>query len=216
MNDLQKITPPLALLYPDTAKVFFSSQCPAFAELLPAELGITTSMVEKRRAEFTHGRHCARSAMQMLGLEAVPILKGPDREPVWPQGIVGSITHTEGAAAAVVARANDLVAIGLDMEVSDPLSSDLISMICLPDENPNHDGTRGKLLFSIKEAIYKCLFPLINEYVDFLEMEVRLDEAAMTFSATPRAARLDKNLIGRIRGRYTSHSSYVISGAWIS
>ena len=71
-------------------------------------------------------------------------------------------------------------------------------------------------LDNIKEAIYKCLFPLINEYVDFLEMEVRLDEAAMTFSAQPRAARLDKNLIGRIRGRYTSHSCYVISGAWIS
>ena len=206
----------IASLYPAVASVHFSRKIPPEAKLLPAELEITSGMVEKRRTEFRHGRYCARTAMQQLGVAPAAIAKGPDREPVWPSGIIGSITHTGSAAAAVVAKSTDLAALGLDMELTEPLTADLISMICLPEENPDKDGTRGKLLFSIKESIYKCLFPLINEYVDFLEMEVVLEEATMTFSARPRAARLDSKLIKSLQGRYIYQSGFVISAAWIN
>jgi len=211
----QHISAALASLYPPAAKVFFSARLPDTATLLTEELKVTSGMVEKRRAEFTHGRYCARSAMQLLDVDAAPILKGPNREPVWPAGLVGSITHTGGAAAAVVAKSTDVLSVGLDMEGIDPLTPDIIAMICLPEENPDRDGTRAKLLFSAKESIYKCLYPLRNEYVDFLEMEVAIDEAAATFAARPRAARLDPQLIARLQGRYIYESHFVISAAWI-
>jgi 4'-phosphopantetheinyl transferase EntD len=215
MPDPKNISFLLDDLYPDPAKTYFSAKRPEIAELLPEEIEFTAGMVEKRRAEFSHGRHCARTAMQRLGIAATAIAKGPDREPVWPAGVIGSISHTHAAAAAVVARSSDMVAVGLDMEGASPLKPDLASMICLPEENPDGDGRRAKLLFSTKEAVYKCLFPLLKEYVDFLEMEIILDEQTLTFSAKPHATRLDPNLIARIRGHYRYHSELVISAAWI-
>ena len=216
MPDHTTIEATLAGLYPATAKTFFSPALPKIAQLLAEEKTVTAGMVEKRRAEFTHGRYCARAALELLGVEAAPIGKGLNREPVWPTGIIGSISHTEGAAAAVVAKSADMISVGLDMEGYAPLQSDLIPMICLPDENPDQDGRHAKLLFSIKESIYKCIYPLVSEYIDFLEMEVFLDSNALTFSARPRAARLDPNLIARIKGRYRVQSQLVISAAWIS
>jgi 4'-phosphopantetheinyl transferase EntD len=216
MPDQTTIETPLTGLYPAAVRTFFSARLPASAKLLPEEMRVTTGMVEKRLAEFTHGRYCARSAMKLLGNRPVPIGKGPDREPVWPGDIIGSISHTEGSAAAAVANSTEMVAVGLDMEGCAPLQADLIPMICLPEENPGQDGAHAKLLFSIKESIYKCLFPLVGEYIDFLEMEVILDGKAQVFSAQPRAARLDTNLIARLQGRYKVHSQLIISAAWIA
>jgi 4'-phosphopantetheinyl transferase EntD len=216
MPDQMTIDAPLTGLYPATVRTFFSARLPDSAKLLAEEIGITIGMVEKRLVEFTHGRYCARSAMKLLSTRPAPIGKGPDREPVWPGGIIGSISHTEGSAAAVVAKSAEMIAVGLDMEAYVPLQSDLIPMICLPEENPDQDGRQAKLLFSIKESIYKCLFPLVGEYIDFLEMEVILDTEAQTFSAQPRAARLDADLIARLQGRYKFHSQLVVSAAWIS
>ena len=215
MPHSQAIAAALAGLYPAEAVTFFSATPRSMTELWPEELEFTSGMVDKRRAEFTHGRYCARSAMKMLGVATAPIRKGPNREPLWPEGIIGSISHTEQAAAAVVAKSSELLAVGLDMEESAPLTAELGAMICLPQENRDQDGARAKILFSIKEAIYKCLYPLINEYVDFLEMEVSLDEQALTYTARPHAKRLDQELVARMQGRYLCHSEYIISSAWI-
>jgi len=215
MPDQMTIEAPLAGLYPATVRTFFSASLPHNAELLAEEISITTGMVDKRLTEFTHGRYCARSAMKLLGTRPEPVGKGPNREPVWPDGIIGSISHTEGSAAAAVAKSAEMIAIGLDMEGCAPLQSDLIPMICLPEENPDKDGRHAKLLFSIKESIYKCLFPLVGEYIDFLEMEVILDTEAQLFSAQPRAARLDADLIARLQGRYKLQPQLVVSAAWI-
>ena len=60
--------------------------------------------VAKRQAEFLAGRLCARAALQQLDhLDCVPAI-GEDRAPVWPARISGSITHSTGHAAAIVAH----------------------------------------------------------------------------------------------------------------
>ena len=105
--------------------------------------------------------------------------------------------------------------LGLDIETAAPLGKDLLPLICLPEENPNNDSERGKLLFSAKEAVYKCIYPLVNEFVDFLEMELTLDTQSQTYKACPRAARLDSDLISRLQGRYTYSAGFVVSAAWI-
>ena len=71
--------------------------------LLPAERAALGQVVDGRRRDFAAGRHCARRALARLVGSPEPILSGPDREPVWPQGIVGSITHCDGYRAAAVA-----------------------------------------------------------------------------------------------------------------
>jgi hypothetical protein len=68
------------------------------------ELRLMASAVPRRRAEFAAGRACARAALRRLGINGWPLLVGSKREPLWPAGVVGSITHTDGLVAAAVSR----------------------------------------------------------------------------------------------------------------
>ena len=72
--------------------------------------------VEVRRREFVTARRCAREALAKLGHAPVPIRSGPMREPQWPAGMVGSITHTIGFRAAAIAPRGVLASVGIDTE----------------------------------------------------------------------------------------------------
>lgn len=69
---------------------------PPGLEPLPEEEPLIAKSVAKRRNEFITVRYCARQALSVLGIPEVPILKGDKGQPLWPDGIVGSMTHTEG------------------------------------------------------------------------------------------------------------------------
>jgi len=86
--------------------------------LHPEEEKISASFgSSKRRAEFSLGRYCARRALSNLELETVPILRNTEsREPYWPKSVRGSITHSEGFAAAAVGLTKDVSGIGIDLE----------------------------------------------------------------------------------------------------
>src|SRR4051794_10899097 len=56
----------------------------------------------KRRREFALGRACARAALKGLGHGDAVIGKSANGAPIWPDGIIGSITHTASYAAALV------------------------------------------------------------------------------------------------------------------
>jgi 4'-phosphopantetheinyl transferase EntD len=127
----------LADLLPPAASVAeaFGDEPPG--TLLAGEEAIVARAVAKRRQEFATGRRCAREALAKLGVPGslgTPILSGPNREPVWPPGIVGSITHCEGYRAAAVAREQDLVSVGIDAEPHGPLPDGVLGMIALPQE----------------------------------------------------------------------------------
>ena len=205
----------LAELFPSGIGSYFSASLPESAMLFPEELTTTSKMVDKRLNEFRHGRYCARAAMSILGIAPEAIPKGSDRAPIWPDGLTGSISHTGAAAAAAVTRVNTFRSIGLDIETSAPLTSDIVAMICRPTENPEKDGNLGKLLFSIKESIYKCLYPITHTYIDFLEMEVRYDMDTKQFVAVSHCANCPAELTQQLAGRFVIDSEYVISAAWL-
>ena len=83
----------------------------------------------RRRAEFTAGRACARTALARLGLPAAPVLAGRAGEPRWPAGVTGSITHCAGYRACAVARTADLAALGIDAEPNAGLPAGLIESV---------------------------------------------------------------------------------------
>ena len=91
------------------------------ATLFPEEEAAIARAVPKRRREFATGRGCARAALNRLGEPPVPILRGPQGAPLWPAGVVGSITHCDGYRAAAVARTSDIATVGLDAEPDKPL-----------------------------------------------------------------------------------------------
>lgn len=60
--------------------------------------------VVKRQAEYYHGRLCARRALQSIGIHDFTVHTGKQREPVWPPGVIGSISHNGEFAVAVAMR----------------------------------------------------------------------------------------------------------------
>lgn len=162
-------------------------------DLLPGEEHAIARAVPARRREFAAGRTCARHAMRALGAPAAPIPQGGDRAPVWPDGLVGSITHTEGWCAAAVARTQDGIrAIGIDVEPAEPLDAALLRMICVEEERellaarPAERGLLGRLIFSAKESAYKSQYVLSRTLIGFHAMHIVLDEPARRFTAVFR------------------------------
>jgi 4'-phosphopantetheinyl transferase EntD len=159
--------------------------------LFPAEEEVVGRAVEKRRQEFTSGRACARRALEQLGLPAGPIPSGERGEPIWPEGTIGSITHCDGYRAAVAARSDELLTVGIDAEPHQPLPERLIDDIAGPQERPRlaelarlEPGVHwDRLLFSAKESVYKAWFPLAQRWLGFEDAVLTLDPGTGTFSA---------------------------------
>jgi enterobactin synthetase component D / holo-[acyl-carrier protein] synthase len=143
----------------------------------------------RRKAEFAAGRTCGRQAMRVLGLPEMPILRGDDRQPLWPEGIVGSITHCDGYCAAAVGRATEFSAIGIDAENNEPLPANVLGAVAFGDELewvhslPPVGVCWDRLLFSIKEAVYKAWYPRERRWLDFDQVSVALDIETTTFEA---------------------------------
>lgn len=164
---------------------------PPDAVLFPEEAALLVRAVDKRRREFTTGRHCARSALAALGVAPVPILPGERGAPQWPAGTVGSITHCAGYRAAAVAHAREVLTIGLDAEPNQLLPDEVLTMVSLPGERARlrdlaaaEPGTCwDRLLFSAKESVYKAWFPLARRWLGFEDAEITINAADGTFEA---------------------------------
>ena len=164
----------------------------------PDEEAALERAVPRRVAEFRRGRACARAALERLGVPACAIAVGKEREPIWPAGVVGSITHGGGLVAAVAARRERIAALGLDVEPAGPLPEGTRGLIVHPSEDAG-DGLE-KVVFSAKESIFKALFPLTGVWLGLLDVIVELDERTGRFRAarapdaaaeTPRLAELE-------------------------
>jgi 4'-phosphopantetheinyl transferase EntD len=146
---------------------------PAF----PDEAAFVARAVPSRQAEFAAGRAAARRCLRALNLPASPIPAGPNRQPIWPDGLSGSIAHSAGIAVAAMRRGRPL---GLDIEPDEAIEPELWPIICTADELaalPFADrGTYVRQVFSAKEAAYKAQFPLTGVLLDFGALSVRLSE----------------------------------------
>lgn len=180
------------------------------ASLYPGERASLVAAVPRRRAEFSTGRKCARAAMQELGISAQPLLPQPDRTPLWPDGITGSITHTLQNCAAAVARHSDgIEAIGIDLEPATPLPEGLWENICSAQELAAAEAAgypaslASRLLFGAKEAAFKAQFLLSRTMLEFSDLELEFEPSASTYTAifrrdVPRFAN-GARLGGRLR-----------------
>jgi 4'-phosphopantetheinyl transferase EntD len=147
---------------------------------LPEEEPLIAKSVDKRRNEFITVRHCARVALGQLGFPPVPILKGDKGEPCWPDGVVGSLTHTQGYRGAVVGRAASVRSVGIDAEPHGVLPDGVLGAISLPAERHEISGLPGglhwdRILFCAKEATYKAWFPLTERWLGFEDAHITFD-----------------------------------------
>ena len=122
-----------------------------------------------------------REALASLGQAPGPITAGPSREPKWPSGLVGSITHTNGFRAAAVAPQSVVASIGIDAEQNEPLPDGIEKLVCVEGElemlaaltGARPEVQWGRLLFSAKESIYKAWYPLTNRWLGFDDVRLR-------------------------------------------
>ena len=173
----------VAGVFPDDVAVVVSELGDATDELWPEEAALVAGAVLKRRREFARGRVNARQALALLGVPATSLLVGPKREPLWPEGIVGSITHDESLCVVAVASSGTYAGIGVDIEPEDGLEPAVADRIWSPAEAEHaalrtdmSEAVASRLVFSAKEAFYKCQFPLTRTFVGFKEVSVRLGD----------------------------------------
>jgi 4'-phosphopantetheinyl transferase EntD len=154
------------------------------------EQALGSRAVEGRRTTFALGRAAAREALRELdgvaavairlgleGVDGVAIPRGTGGEPIWPEGIVGSISHSREVAVAVVARRGDYVGLGVDIEdLGRGPSPRVARLVCRPSEmewvDPEAGTQRLALLFSAKEAVFKALYPIEGVWLGFADAEL--------------------------------------------
>ncbi|WP_319459089.1 4'-phosphopantetheinyl transferase family protein [Micromonospora sp. RTP1Z1] len=210
-------------LLPATVAVAVAGPDDWAGDLLPAELAcLSDRAVPSRRRDFTAGRVCARRALAALGLPAAPVPAAPDRSPVWPAGVVGTITHTHGYCAAAAARSGEIRSVGMDAERHRELNSGVRRMICLPEEEADLAALPAgvswpAVLFSAKETVYKLWHPVAGTWLDFHDARVTLDPDAGTFTARIAPARLHAAPVADppalVTGRFTVDADLVRTAA---
>lgn len=153
------------------------------ADLMPGEERALGRVCAIRRWQFAAGRRCGRRALAALGRAPEAILAGPAGEPRWPVGVIGSITHCRGYAAAVATTTAVAAGVGLDVELHRPISPRVLGRVASPQERGWIAGAQGRgvhfdrLLFSVKESIYKAWFPLTCSRLGFADVAVSFQPA---------------------------------------
>ena len=194
---------------------------PPEAVLLAAEEQVVARAVDTRRREFRTVRHCARQALAALGHPTVPLLPGPGGATVWPDGVVGSMTHCVGYRAAAVARAREVVAVGIDAEPDEVLPSGVLDMVTSRSEREHLRRLRAdrpdlhwdRLVFSAKESVYKTWFPLARAWLGFEDVEVAFHIPGRSFEARllVRGPVVDGRQVTGFRGRWAVADGLVVT-----
>jgi enterobactin synthetase component D len=133
--------------------------------------------IERRRTYFALGRAAAREALAEVGVPGVAIGRGAAGEPVWPEGVVGAISHAGDTAIALVGRNADYAGLGVDVEeLARGPSARAARLVCRPPEMEWVDAEPGTrrltMLFSAKEAVFKAVFPIARVWLGFADAEL--------------------------------------------
>jgi 4'-phosphopantetheinyl transferase EntD len=194
--------------------------CDPLPDPHPDDLAAVALAVEKRKNEYLAGRHCARLGLARMGVHDFLLRAGPDRAPLWPPGIVGSITHTgaqeDGFCGVVLARTQELLSVGVDAELAAPLPGELWTMVLTPRERAlaqvqpaPERGLLATLYFSAKESVYKALYPLERRFIDFQEVELEMSPSQNRFQARLRLSAVEERVVP---GRFLHAPGLILTG----
>lgn len=156
---------------------------PRWAPLYAEEAPAIRAACQSRALEFRATRTCARRALADLGALGSAIPMGPSRQPLWPDGFVGSITHTQGFRAAAVAAASSVGSLGIDAEVNRSLPIGVGKSVLSLSESEMASRLRARhtsiswdtIVFSAKESVFKLWYPLTLRWLDFTDVGVLVE-----------------------------------------
>ena len=129
--------------------------------------------VSKRKSEFLAGRYLETLALANIGFDE-------NRAPIWPQGTLGSISHSLNTAKSIVTKNQHYRFIGVDIEhwISPSDANLLVDNIVINDTEytpllklmPFNQALT--LIFSAKESLFKAIFKEVGHYFDFKAAKV--------------------------------------------
>ena len=210
----------IAQLFPESVFTVTASGDAEAPPLFPEEELCIRRAVEKRRREFAAGRACARRALEYFGIHQYRLLVGPNRAPVWPEAMVGSITHCEGFIGVAVARQGYIRGIGVDAERTRPIPPNVVDLICIPREQewirtaaPPSYTTWANVLFSAKEAVYKSLTCYCERPLGFHDVEITLQPEGGRFTVrlTEQSPFPPREAV-QLEGRFATSQTHVFTG----
>ncbi|MEH3069340.1 MAG: 4'-phosphopantetheinyl transferase superfamily protein [Aeromicrobium erythreum] len=189
--------------------------------LSPEEAAVVAAAVPRRRRQFAAGRRLAREALVDLGRAPVPILPGERGAPTWPVGVVGSVTHCDGYVAAALGEASRWRALGIDAEPAAPLPPHVLGRIASATERTwlaersaeRPEVAWDRLLFCIKEAVFKTWFPVHGTSPGFRGAEVRLDDGD-GFVATVEDGSTASGVRAEVPGRWVQARGLLVCASW--
>lgn len=158
--------------------------------------------VLKRQAEFFFGRYVARHSLKRQNIFDQNIGIGSNRMPLWPNGIVGSISHTDSIAICTTMFATRCSYLGIDIEkimdrsISDDIQEAVLSFeeLIVLEQSIIPLNVLITLAFSAKESLFKALYPCITQYLDFHDAKiVRIDKEKIILELVERIAMLISN-----------------------
>jgi len=214
----------VARLLPDCVEVVEGPIGDEYSLLWPEEAARVAQAVPKRRAEFACGRLFARRAIRNFGVGDTPILAGADRVPIWPPGLIGSISHSDHYCAAAVARQTEVSALGIDIEEVRRFRPDLTPHFLSSFEiETDLEGLphqqqleHAAVIFSAKESLYKCLYPLTHTRIAFHDVEAPLDPVCARFHLRLAVPIGPFGADHRFAGRYVVKSNRVATAVLLS
>jgi 4'-phosphopantetheinyl transferase EntD len=163
-----------------------------FALLTTVERASLGHLPAKRIAASGRARQLARA---LAGLAIPPgwnIVKDVQGVPQWPDGVLGSLAHTNTFAAACTATRGELSGLGIDVEGRQPLDESTASLVASPRERARFPSSEGALqIFAIKEATFKACFPNDRRFLEFDQIEVHADHAVTSYGRVVRHTLLD-------------------------
>ena len=220
---ISDVHPCLPVVLPHQARQFrlyLDQPLPPGIELIRTPLTLERAL-PKRQIQFRAGRYCAMKAMEALDprFAGQQVGRAAGGAPLWPQGLTGSITHTDDFVSAAVAWTTDAVALGIDTEriMSESQARDVGRMVAWPVEVA-HARAAGMtrlealtLVFSAKESIFKCLHPRVHRMFEFHDVRlVSIDAAAQTFHV-----RIIKTLTHEFPANTMLEGRFAIEGHWV-
>lgn len=172
---------------------------------------------KKRTEDFTTGRWCSRKVLHQMGLKPSAILNGIEGEPLWPEGIIGSISHTRGAYCAVSVFKKDYPSIGIDIEERKrKISASAIEYITNRDERKwlktknENQILNAMLIFSAKESVFKLLYPLLKRRFYFKAVSIKKINLDNSFTALVK-----EQLSNTIKKGMKIHGYFFYNSKWV-
>ena len=172
-------------------------------KLHPAEENYFSQLSSVSRKEhYRSGRICAGEVLSKLGTLGQPVLRDPQtREPLWPEGISGAITHSGKWAAAAAGKTSDVSGIGIDLEdLERQVDSRISRHVCIPEEQKwlqecGEDFLEQnlKIIFSAKESIFKAFFPYTRTYLHFHDARILMEQTLFQKSKPDSLSKKEKN-----------------------